>query len=111
MEIINIITTIAEYFGLDILSLMSMALGITVLVNFLKATPPFSSFVEGSVVPVATFALAFIVSAVSLWGNWLPLLISGVLIGVLSIGGWATAKMLAHKVGTPPSNKSGGGKK
>ena len=109
MEIINIITTIAEYFGLDIVSLMSMAVGITVLVNFLKATPPFSTFVSGAIIPVITFALAFVVSGVSLWGNWLPLLISGVLIGVLSIGGWATAKMLMHKAGTPASNKSGGG--
>lgn len=112
LEPLQIFQAIADYLGLDFGSLLLAASGVTVLVNFLKATPPFSSWVQGNVIIFITFILSFVVSAVTYWSNFLlvPFLVSGLLIGVLSVGGWATLKILAHKVGTVPTNKSGGHK-
>lgn len=107
-NIVDILAIISAYFGLDITSILAIAVAITVVVNYLKVTPPFSSFVKGNVIPIVTFILAFAVSAVTLWGNVIQLIVSTVIIAVLSIGGWATAKMIAHKIGTKPTSKSGG---
>ena len=109
MEILEILTAIAGYFGLEIGSLLAIAASIMVLVNFLKATPPFSEWVTGDRIPYVVGVLSLVISAVSNWGDWLALLVSAVLVAVISIGGWATVKMVVHKSGTPASNKSGGG--
>lgn len=109
-SIIDILSAISGYFGLDIASLISIATGITVVVNFLKATPPISNWVQGNVIPIVTFVLSAIVSAFVFWGAWLQLIVASIVITVLSIGGWASVKMIAHKVGKEPTSIAGGKK-
>ena len=110
MELLDIIQQVSEFLGLDFGSLLGTATGITVVVNFFKATSPFNKFVNNSKVPYIVSGLALLVSGVSYWGEWLQLVESAAVITILSIGGWSTAKMLFHKAGTQPTNKSGGGK-
>ena len=110
MEILDILQAISNFLGLDFGSLLASAAGVTIVINFLKATPPFSEFIKGNVIILATSVLSLIISASILWGQWLQILEATVLIAVLSVAGWATAKMLMHKVGTKPTNSSGGGK-
>lgn len=110
-NIVDILGIISAYFGLDVGSIFAIAAGITVVVNYLKVTPPFSNFVQGNVILIITFVLSAIVSAITLWGNLIQIIVATIVIAVLSIGGWATAKILAHKIGTNPTNKSGGLKK
>src|SRR3990167_3904090 len=106
---IDIINQISAYFGLKVESLLAMAVGITVVVNYFKASAPFNKWVTGDTIPYVTGILALITSSVTFWDNRLQLIAAAVLITVLSIGGWATAKMMAHKAGTTPTNTSGGG--
>ncbi len=109
-SIIDILGAISGYFGLDITSLLGIAVGITIVVNFLKATPPFNNWIQGNVIPIITFILSLLVSAFVFWGLWVQLIVASVIIAVLSIGGWATAKMIAHKVGKEPTSIAGGKK-
>ena len=111
MDILSIIQAISDFLGLDFASLLASAAAITVLINFLKSTAPFKDWVTGSRIPYITGGIAVIISLVTLWGLiWWQILSAAVLITVLSVGGWATAKMLVHKIGTQPTNKSGGKK-
>ena len=110
MEILDILQAISGFLGLDFGSLLASAAGITIVVNFLKATPPFSNFINGNAAIIASAVLALVVSASIMWGQWLQMLEATVLITVLSVGGWASVKMLMHKVGTLPTNQSGGRK-
>jgi len=107
-SMIDILAAISEYFGLDLVSLLAIAAMITVAVNYLKVTAPFSNWIKDGIIPYVTGALALAVSASTMWGSWVQLFVSAALITVLSIGGWATMKLLAHKVGTKPTSKSGG---
>ncbi len=108
MDIVNVLESISKFFGLDWGTLLTIAGSITVVVNFLKATKPFSNFVEGNNIPYVTALLSLGVSAVTMWGLWVQMLLSAAMITVISIGGWATAKTLFHKAGTQPTNDSGG---
>lgn len=110
MDIVNILQNISGFFGLDWGSLVTIAISVTVVVNFLKATKPFANFVQGGSIPYVTAVLSLAVCAVTMWGAWLSILVGAGLITVLSVGGWATAKTLIHKVGTEPTNSSGGSK-
>jgi len=109
MGILDILELISQWIGLDFGSLLAAAAGITIVVNFLKATEPFSKWVTGKVVPYVTAGIALAVSIGTFWGNvWWQILVGAALMAVLSIGGWATAKMLMHKVGKEPTSRAGG---
>ena len=108
MDIINVLQSVSNFFGLDFATLTTIAISITVAVNFLKSTKPFSKFVGGNIIPYVTFALSLVISAFTMWGDWLHLILSAVMVTVLSVGGWATAKTLIHKVGKEPTSSSGG---
>jgi len=108
MEVIDVLQKISAYLGLDFGSLTAIAISVTVVVNFFKSTKPFSNLINGNVVPYFTALLSLGVSAVTMWGNWVSMFLSALLITILSIGGWASAKKIAHKIGKEPSNHSGG---
>jgi len=71
MEPIDIINQISAYFGLNVVSLVGIAVGITTVVNFLKSTSPFNTFVTGRNIPYVTGGLSLIVSGFTFWGNWM----------------------------------------
>lgn len=103
--IIDIFTQLSNLVGLDISSLMTMSATITVVVNYLKVTSPFSKVVKGSVIPIVIIVLSLIISVVTLWGAVIKIIVSTVIISVLSIGGWATTKILAEKISIPSGQK------
>lgn len=108
MEIVDILQAIAVYFGLDFSSLLAMAGAVILAVNFLKGTPPFSGWVKGNVIYFVTFGLSLLISAITMWGMWIPMLIATLIMGVLAIGGWASLKMIAHKSNRDATSPSGG---
>jgi len=109
-DILSILEAIGAKFGLQVGGLVAAAATITLVVNFLKATKPFSEWIFNSRVPYIVGGLAVATGLFNYWGQWTQVAVSAIIITVLSIGGWATAKTLAHKAGTPASNASGGAK-
>ncbi len=107
-DILSLLQGIADHFGLNFAGLIGVAAGVMVVVNYFKATSPFNKIVQGNNVPYVVAILSLVANAVTLWGSWLALLIATALTTAIAIGGWATIKTVAHKVGTAPTNASGG---
>ena len=108
MDILQVLEQIANYFNLSWSNILTLSAYIVIVVNFFKATKPFSDFFYGERITILVVALSLIVSLFSFWGDWLHLILNTVFVAIVSIGGWATTKMIAHKVGNPPTNSSGG---
>lgn len=111
-DLLNILQAIAEKFGIGWGGILAAAASLVVVANFLKATSPFNRYVFNSRVPYVIAGLSVGSGLISYWGHWLQVGIAAVLTTIVAIGGWSTAKMLAHKAAQPtPTNASGGAPK
>lgn len=111
-DLLNILQAVAEKFGIGWGGILAAAGSLVVITNFLKATSPFNKFIYNSRVPYVIGILSLGSGAFSYWGHWLQAGLAAALTTVVAIGGWATAKMLAHKAAQPvASNPSGGAPK
>lgn len=109
MEILDILAAISAYFGLNFETLFVMAASLILVTNFLKATPPFSGWVGGNVIYFVTGGLSLLIAILTIgFSSFLPMIVAAVVMFVLAIGGWATMKTIAHKIGKEPTTPSGG---
>lgn len=97
-DIVNILTQISSYVGVDFNSIFKIAVIMTIVMNYLKTTKPFSNVVKGNVITVLIFTFSLIISTIMLWHDIFKILFSTFAIAILSIGGWASAKIIANKV-------------
>lgn len=109
-EMMSILSALAAKFGIAG-TIFTATAGMIVAVNFLKATEPFSKWVNNSRIPYVIAGLSLGTCLLTYWGHWLQVAVGTMLLTVASIGTWSSAKMLAHKAAKPtPTNPSGGAK-
>lgn len=107
-ELMGILSALAAKFGIAGTIFTAVA-GMIVAVNFLKATEPFSKWINNSRVPYVMMGLSLATCLLTYWGHWLQVGVGTVLLTVASIGTWSSIKMAAHKMAQPKASNASGG--